>query len=70
MADLPQVYTILIMVNLLKQMLPNFRKNYASIQAKCKRAIELSIPRIDMPVIEADQIPKFQERITCNVSSL
>ncbi len=41
---------------------PNFDKNYALLQEKCKAAKD--IPRIDMPVINSDDIPEFQRKIT------
>jgi len=45
-----------------KGFFPRFNENYALIQKKCAAAKD--IPRIDMPVINTDDISKLQERLS------
>ena len=43
----------------LDDVLPDFDKNYAKLQAKSK--VAMSIPRVQMPVINAAEIPQFEK---------
>lgn len=45
----------------LSEEIPDFDKNYMSLQKAMKKAVD--IPRIDMPVIEPDDINKFENDI-------
>lgn len=46
----------------LDEALPDFDRNYARLQTKLKRA--LSIPRVQMPVIEPQDMKDFQKRLS------
>ena len=41
--------------------IPHFRENYLSLQEECRLAID--IPRIDMPVIDPDEMAEFAEKL-------
>ena len=45
----------------INEVLPDFDKNYIALQTKCKKAKD--VPRIEMPVIEPDDMKKFKERL-------
>lgn len=48
----------------LNKVLPNFDKNYQSIQNACKNATD--VPRSEMPVITQKQIDKYKEKLSEN----
>ena len=41
--------------------IPHFKENYLSLQEECRLAID--IPRIDMPVIDPDELEEFAEKL-------
>jgi len=45
----------------LDEELPDFNKNYELLQRKCREALD--IPRIEMPVIEPEDMAEFDERL-------
>ena len=45
----------------MREYIPHFRENYLSLQEECRLAID--IPRIDMPVIDPDEMEEFSGKL-------
>jgi hypothetical protein len=45
----------------MKEYIPHFKENYLSLQEECRLAID--IPRVDMPVIDPDELEDFAEKL-------